>query len=169
MSSIAFVHADRSTEMTEPMASPAELTTDQMVILRRTGKQPLRFRGRQVLEATGHSTEGRIWHEINIWHKIKGDCFVVDLRVFKKAPGEKDIFHAESFSSMAEAVAYLESFDPKQDINVNIDTDSQVLTTAELTLKAVALRQQLEEAERLYQTLLGDLLYQIETSNSLHD
>ena len=167
MVSYAVNHGDMSSPA---HGGPGDMSAaGDIVTLKRTGKQPLRFKGRQIVEATGHSTEGRLWHEVNIWSKVNTGEFVVDLRVFKKGQGEKDIFHAETCSSMAEAAAFLESYDPKTDININVDTDDKTISTAELTLKAVALRQRLEESDRLYQSLLGDMLYQLDISDEFVD
>ncbi|MGF1453879.1 MAG: hypothetical protein ACFB6R_00735 [Alphaproteobacteria bacterium] len=131
------------------------------ITLRRSGRQPLRFKGALLAEATGHASEGRLWHELNIYSRQTGG-FVVDLRVFKKDRGQKDIFHVHAFETLGEVVSFLEDFDPTADVPVNVDTDAPGCTTARLTLKAVALRQRIEDVTRDYRSLVGDLLFQLE-------
>lgn len=159
MASIALKEAD--TYRSEPRQRGPEFDRQDWVTLRRSGQQPIRFKGTAIAEATGHSPEGTLWYEINIFRKQTGG-FVLDLRVFRKGRGQKDSFHAYDFDSLGEAVSFLENHDPQSDIPVHVDTDDKSISTAELTLKAVALRQRLEEAERDYRSLVGDLLYQLD-------
>ncbi len=163
MASIALREADA---LTNESAGP-RLDTGPMrwVTLRRSGKQPLRFKGALVAEATGHSPEGRMWHELNIFRRQTGG-FVIDLRVFKKGRSQKDIFHVNAVETIGEVVSFLEDYDPTVDVPVNVETDAQYCSTAQLTLKAVALRQQIEEAERDYRSLVGDLLYQLDVADA---
>ncbi len=143
---------------TRPLTPTGPLT---WITLRRSGRQPLRFKGALLAEATGHSTEGRLWHELNIFSRQMGG-FVVDMRVFKKDRGQKDVFHVHVFETMGEVVSFLEEFDPTADVTVDVETDAPGYTTARLTLKAVALRQRIEDVTRDYRSLVGDLLFQLD-------
>ncbi len=163
MASIALKETD--TFAAGPSFTPAAHGQPGWITLRRTGRQPLRFKGALVAEATGHTPEGRMWHELNIFSRQTGG-FVVDLRVFKKGRGQKDIFHVHAFETMGEVISFLEEFDPTVDVPANVDTDVPGCATARMTLKAVALRQQIEEAERDFRSLVGDVLFRLDAADT---
>jgi hypothetical protein len=112
----------------------------------------------ELCSATGHCGEGRLWHEINLW-RTDEDRVVVDLRVFKKSPTEKDAFYIVEVDTLDEAAAWLEGFDPRQDVAVDLPLDEPCVAMADLGIRAAALRLRLDEATRQYRAVLGDLLY----------
>lgn len=166
MTSVALKKYDPTPQATPapvPAAMDAEDTAwgeGQLVTLRRTGKQPMRFRGVQIAEATSHSTHGQIWFEVNIWRKARAG-FVADIRVFKKGAGEKDVFHVFTAETVDEVLAWLEGFNPTHEVLAEINTGDTIASTGQLTLRAVALRQQLDQVERDYRALIGDLFFEL--------
>lgn len=144
----------------EPTPLPNATHEGEVHLLRRSGKRPLRLRAHLIAEATGWTTGSAAWHELTILRRTKGE-HVVALKVFKKSPAETDVFHAEIFGSLDEAVTWLESYDPTSDLSTDIDLDDEEISPLEMTLKAVALRQRMIAIRRDYHALLGELLLQL--------
>lgn len=138
----------------------APIDMGNWITLRRSGKSPYRFKGETLVESNGYYPGSRLWHEINL-HKNSKEDFVLDLRVFKKSSADKDVFHVATFSTMDEVCDFLEGYDPSSDVKIDFDSGDDSLSTSELTLRAVSLRQATTEARRDYQALIGDLLYQL--------
>ncbi len=131
------------------------------ITLRRTGARPFRFQGTELSNAVGWAEKLTIWHEINLFRTNTGKI-VVDIRVFRKAPGERDVFRVSECDSIEEAIGILETYDPIQDILVDVPLDDTTVSVAELSLSGVVLRQRIEQTRRQYDALLGDLLHEIE-------
>lgn len=143
-----------------PVSTQPEITS--MIGLKRTGKRSLRFKGTLIAEAIGWALGASLWHEVNLYRNGRGQ-YVANIRVLKKSPGDRDIFHAEVFDSLGEAAAFLEDYNPMADVGVDLDPGEDV-DTADLVVRAVGLRQRREQARRDYDALIGDLFYQLDGS-----
>ncbi|MGF1453881.1 MAG: hypothetical protein ACFB6R_00745 [Alphaproteobacteria bacterium] len=131
------------------------------ITLRRTGARPYRFQGTEICSAVGWAEKLAVWHEINIFQSVAGKV-IVDVRVFRKSPTERDLFHVEERESIEDAISFLESYDPTQDVLVDIPLDDPAISLAELSLNGIVLRQRIDQTRRQYDALLGDLLHEIE-------
>lgn len=149
----------------EDVVAPIDTSADHgnWITLRRSGQSPYRFKGDTIVESTGYYAGSRLWHEINI-HKNSKGSYVLDLRVFKKRDDDKDVFRVKTFSTIDEVKSYLEAYNPSDDVKITFDSSDDALSTSQLTLHAVSLRQATSEAERDYHALVGDLLYQLESA-----
>ncbi len=131
------------------------------VTLRRSGARPYRFQGTEICSAVGWAEKLSVWHEINLFQSTAGKV-VIDIRVFRKSPTEKDLFRVEERDSIEDAISFLESYDPTQDVLVDIPLDDPGVSLAELSLNGIVLRQRIDHTRRQYDALLGDLLHEIE-------
>ena len=148
-------------EFTEQPAETVDAGASQdWVMLRRSGKAPYRFKGVKYASSTSYYCGSRLWYEVNIFTKSSGG-FVLDLRVFKKSDEDKDLFKIESFDSMEDMFEFLENYDPTEDVSIFFDASEKSISTSDMTLKAVSLRQAIDEASRDYRSLVGDMLYQL--------
>lgn len=159
--------AQRRKTKDRPEQTPADLQSavgeafgEGHVFLRREGRAPLSFKGRMLGLASSHSSGTRLWYEVSLYQR-NGHSFVVAVKVYKKPTGDRDIFRAESFQRLEDAVAYLEAYDPAEDVGVNIDMADTSISIAELTLRAVVLRQKVEEARSEYRAAAGELIARI--------
>jgi hypothetical protein len=130
------------------------------VFLRREGRSPLSFKGRLLGLASSHSSGTRLWYEVSLYER-NGHSHVVAVKVYKKPTGDRDIFRAESFQRLEDAIAYIEAYDPAEDVGVNIDMADKTTSIAELTLRAVVLRQKIEEARSEYRAAAGELIARV--------
>jgi hypothetical protein len=128
--------------------------------LRRDGLSPCVFAGRLIAEATSYSPGPRLWYELAAYARDDGG-YVASLKVFKKSADEKDIFWARVFATASELSAYFENHDPARDIVASTDLTDAKVATAEAVIRAVALRQRIDEARAEYQSAAGDLLTEI--------
>jgi len=151
-------------EAVEAVAPEAPVAMENWITLRRSGKSPYRFKGETVVESNGYYPGSRLWHEVNI-HKNSKEDYVLDLRVFKKSDADKDVFHVNTFSTIGELFDFLEAYDPASDVKIDFDSSDATMSTSELTLRAVSLRQATTEATRDFQALIGDLMFQLEGSS----
>lgn len=150
----------------EPLPDHARQTMQeqfQSFCLRRTGARPYQFAGREVAHVTGWNETSHLWHEINLFRDNQGR-FVVDLRVFKKSTADQDMFHVVMVDSIDEAAAWLENYDPQQDVKVDIDFDGNTASMAEIALQAADLQLRILDAKRQYAAIVGDLFYALRLS-----
>jgi hypothetical protein len=63
---------------------------------------------------------------------------------------------------MPDVVSFLETFDAAEDVTVGPDTIDDRLSTAEMMLRAVALRQRITEARSEYRAAAGEILTQLD-------
>jgi hypothetical protein len=131
------------------------------VSLQVSGGKPLDVRGRRLAEGHSWSPGTPTWHEIGLW-ACDGGEIAVALRTLRKARGSQDVHRAELFPRMADAVTWLEEFDPTQDLAVELDPSDRSQSTIAVTLRAAALRAQADEVARQWRALLGELLYRLD-------
>jgi hypothetical protein len=141
---------------TTPPALPAD-----PVALQVSGGKPLHVQGRRVAEGHSWSPGTPAWHEVTLWACNSGEIAVA-LRTLRKARGSQDIHCAEIFPQIADAVAWLEEFDPTQDLAVAFDPSDRSQSTIAVTLRAAALRAQADEVARQWRALLGEFLYRLD-------
>jgi hypothetical protein len=141
-----------------PMAA---LPSENLVTLRRTGERPLTFEGVEICSAMSYTSGTPLWYEINVY-RTASESFVANVRMFTKSENDKDCFSAYEASSFDEALFWLESYNPAEDIRADLPLDSTEISVIELGLKAVAVRMRLSEARRQYRDLLGEVFYAID-------
>ncbi len=140
---------------------PLNIVGPRTISLRRTGERPFRFQGTELCSAIGWAQNITIWHEINLFRANTGKL-IVDIRVFRKSPDEKDLFRVFELDTLEDAITLLENYDPTQDVLVDLPLDDPSVSLATLSLQGVVLRQKIEQTRRQYDALLGDLLHEIE-------
>ncbi|MGL4239970.1 MAG: hypothetical protein ACRCTI_02535 [Beijerinckiaceae bacterium] len=129
-----------------------------MITLRRTGERPLVFQGSEVCSAMSYMPGTPLWYEINVY-RTAAEGYIANVRMFTKSDNDKDRFSAYEASSFDEAMFWLESYDPAEDIRADLPLDNTEVPVIELGLKAAAVRMRLSEAKRQYRDLLGEILY----------
>ena len=150
-----------SAETAQPVRDTAmEL---QKYMLMRVGQRPLAFEGSELCMAMGFSPRVAWWYEINLF-RVRPDGFVVAIKKFYQDEQERDLCHAWQFESFAEAIDHLETYDAAGDVRIEIRPDDPDLMLPELAAHALALRAQVAEARGHYKSLVGEILYDLESS-----
>ncbi|WP_439551163.1 hypothetical protein [Falsiroseomonas sp.] len=153
MVSVAII--GQATAAGPPAADPAV----RPVTLRVSGAKPVRLRGRLLTEGRSCAAASTAWHEVSIW-QIEGSREVaVALRTRSPGGDAADVHRAELFPDLAEALDWLEAFDPLADLSVDFDASDRRLSGVEVALRAAALRGRAEAVTREWRGLLGDVLF----------
>jgi hypothetical protein len=138
----------------EPKAPPQP----PLCTLKRTGARPFRFHGRQVAGGTGWNTTAHSWYEINLY-VTEGDSVVTELRLFCKNVNGTDLFRVNEHEDWDMAIAWLERYNPANDLTVDLNIDDSTLSIAEVSLRGLQLRRAMAELKMQFQSTLGELLY----------
>jgi len=132
--------------------------------LKRTGSQPLAFGGAPILCATSFRPGPSLWYELNLY-RVEGGGVVVQTIAYKKSDKENDIFHAEMFKTLDEAIDHIEAYDTEQDVEI-LDQDDDA-HGAGLTLRSLLVRKKIDEARTEYRTLCGNVLFELANNADL--
>ncbi len=133
----------------------------QAVTLRVSGAKPVRLRGRLLAEGRSHAAGGVAWHEVALWQLDGSQEVAVALRTRHAEASAADVHRAELFPELAEALDWLEGFDPL-DLDVDLDASDRRLSAVEVALRAAALRARAEAVTRAWRGLLGEVLYALD-------
>jgi hypothetical protein len=144
-------------DMQAAIASAFTVTTHN---LKRDGLTALVFDGSLLVETTSYAPGTSIWYEIAAFSAKSGE-YIASIKVFRKAEHAKDSAMAVALPSRDALVLHLENYDPATDVLVDLDAGDKTLSTAELTLKAVSLRQKIDEARLEYRSAVSELLHQL--------
>jgi hypothetical protein len=130
--------------------------------LRRDGLSPCIFEGRLIAEVTSFAPGGggRLWYELAAYQR-SGAGYVASMKVFRKSADDKDTHWARVFQTSAELLAYFENHDPARDVAPPDDLTDGRIPTAEAMIRAVGLRQRIDEARLEYAAAAGDLLTEV--------
>jgi hypothetical protein len=128
--------------------------------IRRDGLSPIVFEGHLLAETTSRTPSSRIWYDIAAYARVDGG-FVMGMQVSRKGTGERDILWARQFPTLADLSVYLETHDPARDVMPTDDLTDGKIATAEAMIRAVGLRQRIDEARRACQAAVGDLLTEL--------
>ena len=134
-----------------------------VVTLKRVGARPLSFQGTELCMAMSFTPGAPFWYEINVF-RTTDQRFVCAVRTFFAADNEDDQVRAWEFESFEQVMAHLEGYDPADDIRVDLDP-SAPMTLPELAANALALRARAAEARRQFATIVGEILYELETGD----
>ena len=140
--------------------APASLGQLGLVTLKRVGARPLSFNGTELCMAMSFVPGAPFWYEINVF-RTDAQGFVVAIKQFFRDENESDLVHAWEFEDFDGAMAHLETYDPADDIRVDIDPSAD-MTLPEMAAHALALRARAAEARRQFRTLVGKILYDLE-------
>ncbi|WP_203076568.1 hypothetical protein [Falsiroseomonas ponticola] len=132
------------------------------VALRVSGAKPVRLRGRLLAEGRSSAAGCIAWHEVELWQLEGSREVAVALRTRRPAAEAADVHRAEMFPDLAEALDWLEAFDPLADLMVDFDAADRRLSAVEVALRAAALRGRAEVVTREWRALLGDVLYALD-------
>jgi hypothetical protein len=139
---------------------PPIMAEATQVTLRVSGGKPLRLFGIPLAESNSWSPGTVAWHEVAIWQREGGEVAVA-IRTFRKAPGEADVHRAELFPTLADALTWLEEFDPTGDLCVDLDASDRSVSALDMALRAAALRGRAEEVTRQWRALVGEMLFRL--------
>lgn len=128
------------------------------VVLRRTGKKTLRFSGTCLAEATGYRRMATHWYEIGLYRRDVGGV-VATVRHFHKSQQERDRFVAERFETVEDAMRFLETYRPQNDVPIGFDPACASLSAAEITVLAAGLRARQSDYCHSYDAVCGDILH----------
>jgi len=139
----------------EDIAPPTRIT------LRVSGGKPLKMRAQLMAEGSSWSPGTPAWHEVAVYRRELGE-YAVAVKTFKKSVGEKDVFRAEVFPNIDEVMAWIEGFDPTADMTIDLDASDRSIRSADIALRAAALRLRSDEITRQFQALVGELLFRLD-------
>ncbi|NGM19577.1 hypothetical protein G3576_06100 [Roseomonas stagni] len=129
------------------------------VTLRVSGAKPVRLRGHKLTEGHSRAAGCIAWHEVEIWQLENSREIAVALRTRRPGGEAADLHRAELFPDLAEALDWLEGFDPVADLTVDFDAGDRRLSAVEVALRAAALRGRAEVVTREWRALLGEVLF----------
>jgi hypothetical protein len=132
------------------------------VLLRNAGGKPLRLRAELLAEGSSRGEGAGAWHELAIYRMESGQVAVA-LRLARQGGAETGVHRARVFEDMDSASGWLEGFDPACDLSVDFDVADSRVSAAYVTLKAAALRDRAERLERAYRSLVGEMLFRLES------
>ncbi|SFK71156.1 hypothetical protein [Falsiroseomonas stagni] len=134
-------------------------TAIRPVTLRVSGAKPVRLRGRLLTGGHSRATGCIAWHEVEVWQIAGSREVAVALRTHRPDGDAADVHRAELFPDLAEALDWLEAFDPLADLSVDFDASDRRLSGVEVALRAAALRGRAEVVTREWRALLGEVLF----------
>jgi hypothetical protein len=145
-----------------PMYEPAvSVSPAQMFTLRRSGARPMNFVGSELCSAMSYEPGTPLWYEVALF-RTAAQSYVANVKMFSKSEDEKDRFTAYEAESFDEALAWLESYEPANDIRIDLPFDRSDMPPVELGIRAAAASMRLAEARRQYRDLIGEVLFELE-------
>lgn len=157
--------------MNFPMQSPEVPARDAEVafmggsnfVLPQRGRRPLAFVGTEIAMATSFTPAIPYWYEINIY-RSRDDQFIVAIRKFFQSEAIDDVVEAWTFPSIEHVFFHIEGYDPATDIPVPSQSFDS-MAPAELSAVAMQTMAQIEEARTHFSGLVGEILYEIDSSD----
>ncbi len=159
------------------ISNPAELPTDiqdpvsrldeadsQLFTLRRTGRKPIRFQGRQLVEAIGRGDSERITHDLNIYRTINGRI-VVELIIRRGLPDRQDLCRIHKFDNLSAAATWLENYKPAEDAQIPDGLSHPETTLPWAVLQAVQLRQTMERIDTSFRCMLSEVFLALDLTD----
>ncbi len=129
-----------------------------MHVLKRTGRRPLLFNGSTLATVCGVTPALPFWYEVNV-HETVVKTYLTDVRLFNKTPDEPDLFWVREHDELADAVAYLEGYDPAGDLVPPRQMAEIAPSAAELALRIARLQLRVDQITQHYRTVVGDFLH----------
>ncbi len=139
--------------------SPAE--PDGTVTLRVSGGKPMHLRAQLLAEGSNWTQGDVMWQEVAVYELTAGD-FAVSLNIHGGLGGDSGAFHARLFTTLDDAMAWLQDFDPAADLGADIDASDRRISATDIALRACALRQRADRMKLQYRGLIGELLYRLD-------
>lgn len=137
--------------MTGPAPAPGlEQGPDGGLIVRRSGKAPLRFQGQVVAEASagdGATREATPCCVIHVAQRQRGG-WVAAVQVLSARLRGGGVKTAASETSVEALARFLETYDPAPDMGLRVRAHPAGVSPAAMALAEVALRQEMEMARR---------------------
>lgn len=148
------------------MGHPAGVTSlppaGAAFVLQRAGSRPLRFEGSELAMAMSYTPEIPFWYEINLY-RTAHQTFVTAVRLFHQSAEKQDTVRAWENGSLDDAIDKLSRYDAGYDVPVTLDFDAAAAPPSELSAQAFALQARISEARHHYKSLVGELLYDLES------
>jgi hypothetical protein len=144
-----------------PPSLPPPLPPPRAVTLKVSGGKPLKMRAILLAEGSSHWPGAAAWHELAIYRREHGE-HAVAVRSHDRAPGAVPFCRAEVFPNLAEAMAWVEEFDPTADLAIPFDLADRTVRAADMALDAAAFRIRAEELTRRWQAMLGEVLCRVD-------
>jgi hypothetical protein len=140
---------------------PAPVAADQLFTLRRSGARPMTFAGAELCSAMSYEPGTPMWYEINIY-RTAARSYVANVKMFSKSEDEKDRFAAYEAENFDEVLAWLETYEPANDIRISLPFDDPQTPMVELGIRAAAASMKVAEARRQYRDLMGEVFFALE-------
>jgi hypothetical protein len=149
-------------------ASPPLSDELQQLTLRRTGRKPVRFSGRHVLEALGTPLQEGMWYDLNMYRTEAG-AIIVELISRRSYFRECDLYRVEVFVKIDDAACWLQSYSCVNDIPVPPGITGGEVPLAHAAVQAVRLRQHIARLEDEYHALLCDVFTTLGLADGAED
>jgi hypothetical protein len=121
----------------------------------------LHVTGELIAECSSWTASAPAWHDLTIFACDTGEIAVA-MRTSRGDSGEGDVFRAKIFPTLDEATKWLQDLDPTADIVADIDAADRRVSGADIALRAASLRMRMDHIKRLYQSMIGELLYRLD-------
>lgn len=144
-----------------PGETPMSSMQAQSFTLKRLGARPLSFHGGELCMAMSFVPGAPYWYEINVYRTID-QRFVLAVKLFYRDDDKQDFCRAWEFADFGEVVKTLEAYDAGADIAVDVMPDDPHLSAPDMAAHAFALRAKAAEARRQFQSLVGEILHELE-------
>mgnify|MGYP001795348478 CR=1 FL=1 len=132
------------------------MMSSECVVVKRTGKPPLRFYGDPLFTQTSYRSGPHLWYDVSLFHRPKGG-FVVDVKCYKKDSGAADMFRGVQADTIGDVLDYLESYDAAADLDVD-SLSGENSSEARLRLRELELRRAVLEAQRQFALAVTPIL-----------
>ena len=133
---------------------------DGMVTLRLSGGKPMHMRAELLARCSSWSAGAQAWHELALYHRDSAD-FAIGLKTCLGPMGGSDVFHARLFPDLDAALGWVQGFDLTADLDADIASSDQRISTTDIALRAATLRQQADRLQQQYRSMVAELLYRL--------
>lgn len=132
--------------------------------LRRLGARPLSFRGTELAMAMSFSPEIPYWYEINLYRTEAKD-FVLGIKLYFQSSDERDVSQGWQVKSIDEAFDLLVGYDAGGDVRPGMSFEDVGASPADLAAAAFDIRARVEAARRHFESLVGELLHDLDSGS----
>jgi hypothetical protein len=144
-----------------PGETPMAAMQAQAFTLKRLGARPLAFHGGELCMAMSFVPGAPYWYEVNVYRTVD-QRFVLAVKKFFRDEDKQDFCRAWEFDDFGDVVKALEAYDAGADVAVDVMPDDPALSAPEMAAHAFALRAKAAEARRQFQSLVGEILHELE-------
>ena len=130
--------------------------------VKRIGAKPICFEGTELAMAMSYTPSVHFWYEINLYHTSE-DRFVSAIRVFHQSEDKRDTVQAWETTSLDDAIDKLTEYDAACDVEMPGEDHFGKTTPAESASIALQMMARMNAARHHYKSLVGELLFDLES------